>query len=171
MLFPPPSHPSPCDSSGLLWSSPVPHPWTPRTPTCADQTSPRPLRKCPALPRATALALLTHSRLVHIQVPGFGGGSLCSAHQPHTLLSLPSVGRSATHALVLAQLICSGARRGMHAFIVPIRSLQDHSLLPGKPCCSLWDPSQEETPASMPCLGASEVPGESQLVTLGQGGV
>ncbi|XP_045434955.1 peroxisomal acyl-coenzyme A oxidase 2 [Pipistrellus kuhlii] len=41
------------------------------------------------------------------------------------------LGRSATHALVLAQLICSGARRGMHAFIVPIRSLQDHSLLPG----------------------------------------
>nr|XP_015091899.1 peroxisomal acyl-coenzyme A oxidase 2 isoform X3 [Vicugna pacos] len=41
------------------------------------------------------------------------------------------LGRSATHALVLAQLICSGARQGMHAFIVPIRSLQDHSPLPG----------------------------------------
>ncbi|XP_076984969.1 peroxisomal acyl-coenzyme A oxidase 2 isoform X2 [Tamandua tetradactyla] len=41
------------------------------------------------------------------------------------------LGRSATHALVLAQLICSGARRGMHAFIVPIRSLQDHNPLPG----------------------------------------
>ncbi|XP_005868481.1 PREDICTED: peroxisomal acyl-coenzyme A oxidase 2 [Myotis brandtii] len=41
------------------------------------------------------------------------------------------LGRSATHALVLAQLICSGARQGMHAFIVPIRSLQDHTLLPG----------------------------------------
>ncbi|KAL0600964.1 Peroxisomal acyl-coenzyme A oxidase 2 [Plecturocebus cupreus] len=41
------------------------------------------------------------------------------------------LGRSATHALVQAQLICSGARRGMHAFIVPIRSLQDHTPLPG----------------------------------------
>nr|XP_017512265.2 peroxisomal acyl-coenzyme A oxidase 2 isoform X2 [Manis javanica] len=41
------------------------------------------------------------------------------------------LGRSATHALVLAQLICSGAQRGMHAFIVPIRSLQDHTPLPG----------------------------------------
>ncbi|KAI6053721.1 peroxisomal acyl-coenzyme A oxidase 2 [Marmota monax] len=41
------------------------------------------------------------------------------------------MGRSATHALVLAQLICSGARQGMHAFIVPIRSLQDHTPLPG----------------------------------------
>uniref|UniRef100_A0A8C9A5C1 Acyl-coenzyme A oxidase n=1 Tax=Prolemur simus TaxID=1328070 RepID=A0A8C9A5C1_PROSS len=41
------------------------------------------------------------------------------------------LGRSATHALVLAQLICSGARRGMHGFIVPIRSLQDHTPLPG----------------------------------------
>ncbi|KAF6098419.1 acyl-CoA oxidase 2 [Phyllostomus discolor] len=39
--------------------------------------------------------------------------------------------RSATHALVQAQLICSGTRRGMHAFIVPIRSLQDHTPLPG----------------------------------------
>ncbi|XP_048212005.1 peroxisomal acyl-coenzyme A oxidase 2 [Perognathus longimembris pacificus] len=41
------------------------------------------------------------------------------------------LGRTATHTLVLAQLICSGARQGMHAFIVPIRSLQDHSPLPG----------------------------------------
>ncbi|MXQ83129.1 hypothetical protein E5288_WYG018867 [Bos mutus] len=41
------------------------------------------------------------------------------------------LGRSATHALVQAQLICSGARQGMHAFIVPIRSLDDHSPLPG----------------------------------------
>ncbi|XP_060058994.1 peroxisomal acyl-coenzyme A oxidase 2 isoform X2 [Erinaceus europaeus] len=41
------------------------------------------------------------------------------------------LGRAATHALVQAQLICSGVRQGMHAFIVPIRSLQDHSPLPG----------------------------------------
>ncbi|KAB1264350.1 Peroxisomal acyl-coenzyme A oxidase 2 [Camelus dromedarius] len=44
------------------------------------------------------------------------------------------LGWSATHALVQAQLICSGARQGMHAFIVPIRSLQDHSALPGEDC-------------------------------------
>ncbi|XP_005387343.1 PREDICTED: peroxisomal acyl-coenzyme A oxidase 2 [Chinchilla lanigera] len=41
------------------------------------------------------------------------------------------LGESATHALVMAQLICSGARQGMHAFMVPIRSLQDHTPLPG----------------------------------------
>ncbi|XP_045145944.1 peroxisomal acyl-coenzyme A oxidase 2 isoform X2 [Echinops telfairi] len=41
------------------------------------------------------------------------------------------MGRTATHALVLAQLICSGAQQGMHAFMVPIRSLRDHSPLPG----------------------------------------
>lgn len=41
------------------------------------------------------------------------------------------MGRSATHTLVQAQLICSGAQQGMHAFIVPIRRLQDHTPLPG----------------------------------------
>ncbi|XP_068940340.1 peroxisomal acyl-coenzyme A oxidase 2 [Petaurus breviceps papuanus] len=41
------------------------------------------------------------------------------------------LGRTATHALVLAQLYCSGRCHGMHGFLVPIRSLQDHSPLPG----------------------------------------
>uniref|UniRef100_H9H7D6 Acyl-coenzyme A oxidase n=1 Tax=Monodelphis domestica TaxID=13616 RepID=H9H7D6_MONDO len=41
------------------------------------------------------------------------------------------LGRTATHALVLAQLYCSGTCHGMHGFLVPIRSLQDHSPLPG----------------------------------------
>nr|XP_034354854.1 peroxisomal acyl-coenzyme A oxidase 2 isoform X2 [Arvicanthis niloticus] len=41
------------------------------------------------------------------------------------------LGRTVTHAVVLAQLICLGARHGMHAFIVPIRSLEDHTPLPG----------------------------------------
>ncbi|XP_023571481.1 peroxisomal acyl-coenzyme A oxidase 2 isoform X2 [Octodon degus] len=41
------------------------------------------------------------------------------------------LGQAATHALVMAQLTCSGARWGMHAFMVPIRSLQDHTPLPG----------------------------------------
>ncbi|MEJ1276738.1 acyl-Coenzyme A oxidase 2 branched chain [Cricetulus griseus] len=44
---------------------------------------------------------------------------------------LGHVGRSVTHAIVLAQLICSGVQHGMHAFIVPIRSLEDHTPLPG----------------------------------------
>ncbi|XP_045386683.1 LOW QUALITY PROTEIN: peroxisomal acyl-coenzyme A oxidase 2 [Lemur catta] len=41
------------------------------------------------------------------------------------------LGRSATHALVLAQLICSGARRGMHALLCPSGGLEDHTPLPG----------------------------------------
>uniref|UniRef100_A0A4W3GYY7 Acyl-coenzyme A oxidase n=1 Tax=Callorhinchus milii TaxID=7868 RepID=A0A4W3GYY7_CALMI len=41
------------------------------------------------------------------------------------------LGRSATHALVLAQLYTQGKCQGMHAFIVQIRSLVDHSSLPG----------------------------------------
>nr|BAE25794.1 unnamed protein product [Mus musculus] len=41
------------------------------------------------------------------------------------------LGRTVTHAEVLAHLICLGARHGMHAFIVPIRSLEDHTPLPG----------------------------------------
>lgn len=67
-------------------------------------------------------------------VPMGGFGLLLSNMRGHAgfLPSLPAVGRSATHALVQAQLICSGARQGMHAFIVPIRSLDDHSPLPGK---------------------------------------
>ncbi|EDL94161.1 acyl-Coenzyme A oxidase 2, branched chain, isoform CRA_b [Rattus norvegicus] len=41
------------------------------------------------------------------------------------------LGWSVTHAVVLAQLTCLGVRHGMHAFIVPIRSLEDHTPLPG----------------------------------------
>ncbi|XP_072136575.1 peroxisomal acyl-coenzyme A oxidase 2-like [Mobula birostris] len=41
------------------------------------------------------------------------------------------LGRSATHAVVLAQLYTKGVCHGMHAFIVQIRSLVDHSALPG----------------------------------------
>ncbi|XP_059800208.1 peroxisomal acyl-coenzyme A oxidase 2-like isoform X1 [Hypanus sabinus] len=41
------------------------------------------------------------------------------------------LGRSATHAVVLAQLYTKGVCHGMHAFIVQIRSLVDHSTLPG----------------------------------------
>lgn len=66
------------------------------------------------------------------------------------LIFLPSVGRSATHALVLAQLTCAGARQGMHAFIVPIRSLQDHTPLPGEPTLLPQGPLPEG-PAKLPC--------------------
>ncbi|XP_038666442.1 peroxisomal acyl-coenzyme A oxidase 2-like [Scyliorhinus canicula] len=41
------------------------------------------------------------------------------------------LGRSASHAVVLAQLYTQGMCHGMHAFIVQIRSLVDHSALPG----------------------------------------
>lgn len=55
-------------------------------------------------------------------------------HSP-TMTSLKwwpgDLGRSVTHAVVLAQLVCLGVRHGMHAFIVPIRSLEDHTPLPG----------------------------------------
>lgn len=60
------------------------------------------------------------------------------------------LGRSATHALILAQLICSGARRGMHAFIMPVRSLQDHTPLPGEPMLPLKDPHRAEIPTGLP---------------------
>ncbi|XP_051874078.1 peroxisomal acyl-coenzyme A oxidase 2-like isoform X2 [Pristis pectinata] len=39
--------------------------------------------------------------------------------------------RAANHAVVLAQLYTKGVCHGMHAFIVQIRSLVDHSVLPG----------------------------------------
>ena len=40
--------------------------------------------------------------------------------------------KTATHAAVFAQLILpDGSRPGVHTFIVPIRSLTDHSLMPG----------------------------------------
>lgn len=41
------------------------------------------------------------------------------------------MGRSATHAIVFAQLYTQGKCHGMHPFIVQIRSLEDHSPLPG----------------------------------------
>ncbi|XP_072276971.1 peroxisomal acyl-coenzyme A oxidase 2 [Pyxicephalus adspersus] len=41
------------------------------------------------------------------------------------------LGKTSTHALVLAQLHSKGKNYGMHPFIVPIRCLKDHSPLPG----------------------------------------
>ncbi|XP_064622963.1 peroxisomal acyl-coenzyme A oxidase 1-like [Lineus longissimus] len=41
------------------------------------------------------------------------------------------LGKSTTHALVLAQLCSRGKRCGLHAFLVQIRSLQHHQPMPG----------------------------------------
>ncbi|KAG0313566.1 hypothetical protein BGZ99_008739 [Dissophora globulifera] len=41
------------------------------------------------------------------------------------------LGKAANHAVVMARLITNGKDFGPHAFCVPIRSMEDHSLLPG----------------------------------------
>ena len=96
------------------------------------------------------------------RVPMGRFGLLLCNMRGHTgfLPSLPAVGRSATHALVQAQLICSGARQGMHAFIVPIRSLNDHSPLPGKLLLLPLGPLPED-PTRPPCPGPQRSMGET----------
>ena len=42
-----------------------------------------------------------------------------------------TVGHTATHAVVVARLITKGVDHGVHTFIVQLRSLKDHSPLPG----------------------------------------
>lgn len=43
-----------------------------------------------------------------------------------------TLGRTANHAMVIARLIDGeGVDRGIHNFLVPLRSMKDHSLLPG----------------------------------------
>ncbi|KAJ1951341.1 hypothetical protein EC988_004072 [Linderina pennispora] len=42
-----------------------------------------------------------------------------------------ALGKTCTHAAVVAQLIIDGKSYGAHPFLVPIRSLDDHTLLPG----------------------------------------
>lgn len=42
-----------------------------------------------------------------------------------------TLGHTATHAIVLARLITRGKDHGIHVFIVQIRSLEDHTPLPG----------------------------------------
>ncbi|KAF9999971.1 hypothetical protein BGZ65_004755 [Modicella reniformis] len=41
------------------------------------------------------------------------------------------LGKAANHAVVMARLVTAGKDYGPHAFVVPIRSMQDHTLLPG----------------------------------------
>ena len=45
---------------------------------------------------------------------------------------LLTVAHTSTHAIVMARLITGGKDYGIHAFFVQIRSLKDHSALPGK---------------------------------------
>lgn len=47
------------------------------------------------------------------------------------LLLLFAVGHTATHAVVLARLITKGVDHGIHPFIMQLRSLEDHTPLPG----------------------------------------
>ncbi len=42
-----------------------------------------------------------------------------------------SVGHTSTHAVVMARLITKGKDHGVHPFIVQLRSLEDHTPLPG----------------------------------------
>ncbi|XP_046544478.1 peroxisomal acyl-coenzyme A oxidase 1-like [Haliotis rubra] len=41
------------------------------------------------------------------------------------------LGKSSTHAIVLAQLVLRGKNYGMHPFMVQLRSLEDHTPIPG----------------------------------------
>ena len=41
------------------------------------------------------------------------------------------MGHTATHAILLARLITKGVDYGIHTFIVQLRSLEDHTPLPG----------------------------------------
>lgn len=66
---------------------------------------------------------------------GGGTGGSFVIHSP-TVTSTKfwpgTLGRTANHAMVIARLIDGdGIDRGIHNFLVPLRSMQDHTLLPG----------------------------------------
>ena len=42
------------------------------------------------------------------------------------------VGHFSTHAVVVAKLITKGKDHGIHHFVVQLRSLEDHTPLPGQ---------------------------------------
>nr|XP_002741939.1 PREDICTED: peroxisomal acyl-coenzyme A oxidase 1-like [Saccoglossus kowalevskii] len=48
-----------------------------------------------------------------------------------TKLWIGNLGKTVTHAIVMAQLITNGKQYGVHPFIVPLRSLENHMPLPG----------------------------------------
>ncbi|KAF9354797.1 hypothetical protein BGX34_010817 [Mortierella sp. NVP85] len=55
-------------------------------------------------------------------------------HTPYLTASkwwIGGLGKAANHAVVMARLITAGKDHGPHAFVVPIRSMEDHTLLPG----------------------------------------
>ena len=43
-----------------------------------------------------------------------------------------AVGKTCNHAIVMAQLHTQGKWHGVHPFIVQIRSMEDHTSLPGE---------------------------------------
>ena len=168
MLLPLPCTPACVDPLENTLPSSLPDPHPPRQ----IKQSPTPASKSTPYPQATTLVLLTDWALLQVSMGRFGL-LLCNMRGHAGFLpSLPAVGRSATHALVQAQLICSGARQGLHAFIVPIRSLDDHSPLPGelrllplgplpgdptRPPCPGPQRSMGETGACLPWAGTSPV--------------
>ena len=79
-------------------------------------------------------ALETTATFLHEHKGGQPGGSWV-IHSP-TITSAKAwpgtLGRTANHAMVIARLIDGrGTDRGIHNFLVPIRSMHDHKLLPG----------------------------------------
>ena len=42
------------------------------------------------------------------------------------------MGKTCNHAIVMAKLIIDGTDHGIQAFVVQLRSLEDHKTLPGK---------------------------------------
>lgn len=55
-------------------------------------------------------------------------------HTPYLTASkwwIGGLGKAANHAVVMARLKTAGKDYGPHAFVVPIRSMEDHTLLPG----------------------------------------
>lgn len=80
-------------------------------------------------------ALETTANFVPESKGGLKGGGSFVVHSP-SLTSAKfwpgTLGRTANHAMVMARLIDGeGIDRGVHNFLVPLRSLVDHTLLPG----------------------------------------
>lgn len=79
-------------------------------------------------------ALETTATFLPERKGGMKGGSFV-IHSP-TITSAKfwpgTLGRTANHAMVIARLIDGdGVDRGIHNFLVPLRSMKDHTLLPG----------------------------------------
>ncbi|XP_038068854.1 peroxisomal acyl-coenzyme A oxidase 1-like [Patiria miniata] len=50
-----------------------------------------------------------------------------------------AMGKTSTHVILIAQLIIGGKNYGPHAFMVQLRSLKDHSVLPGRSVGAIGD--------------------------------